>query len=83
MRLKRNIIIVPAEIPVILEAKVWFFTGDARKPVDSKAFLIYNGSIPFLLRKGERSSFSLSKTSLSAGVGFLKSKMLIDVSNKN
>ena len=82
MRLKRNIIIVPAGIPVVLEAKVWFFTGDARKPVDSKAFLIYNGSTPFLLHEGEKSSFSLSKTSLSADVDFLGSKMLIDVSNK-
>jgi hypothetical protein len=82
LRLGRNLVVIPADVPVTLEAKIWFFTGRVGDPVDSKNFLIYNGSAPFLLPQGGRYSFSLSQTSLNAGIEFLKSKLFVEVSSK-
>ena len=82
LRLSRNLVIIPANIPVILETTVWFFTEDVRNPVDNEKFIIYNGSSPFLLPQGGIYSYSLSQNSLNAGIEFLRSKLFVEVSNK-
>ncbi len=82
LRLDRNIVIVPAEVPVILEVQVWFFSEDPIYPIGSETFFIYNGSSPLRLSKGERYPFSLSQQSLNAGIEFLKSKLFVEVSDE-
>jgi len=81
LRLTRNLVVIPANIPVILETTVWFLTGEARNPVDNEKFIIYNGSSPFLLPQGGIYSCSLSQNSLSAGIEFLRSKLFVGASD--
>jgi len=82
LRINRNLVIVPARIPVILEAKVWFFTGEVGRLVESETFFIYNESSPFRLSQGDLHYYSLSRYSLNGGLEFLKSKLFVEVSNQ-
>jgi len=79
--LSRNLVIVPANVPVVLETKVWFFSSEAGRLIRSETFLIYNGSSPFRLSQGAVYSSSLSQRSLDWGLNFLKSKVFVEVSN--
>jgi len=82
LRLGRNFVIIPANIPVILETKVWFFTGLLGQPVQSETFFIYNESLPFQLSQGDVYSCSLSQYSLNGGLEFLKSELFVEVSDQ-
>ena len=82
LRLPQNIVIIPADVPVILEAKVWFLTGEFEYLVNSETFFIYNSSLPFQLPQGGIYSCSLSQYGLNGGLKFLKSKLFVDVSNQ-
>jgi len=80
--LNRNLVIIPANIPVILETKVWFFSGEAGRLIRSETFLIYNGSSPFWLSQGDIYSCSLSWHSLDWGLKLLKYRISVETSNR-
>jgi len=82
LRLSRDLVVVPANIPVVLEAKVWYFTGEVGRPIESETFLIYNESSPFHLSQGALYSCSLSRYGLDGGLEFLKSKVFVEVSDQ-
>jgi len=82
LRLGRKIVVIPANMPVVLETKVWYFTGGVGRFVESEVFFIYNGSSPFQLSQGELYRCSLSEYGLKGSLNFLKSKLLLEVSNQ-
>jgi len=71
--LNRSSVIIPANVPVVLETKVWFFTREAGRLIDYDTFPIYNGSSPFRLSQGDIYSCSLSWHSLKRGLDSLNS----------
>jgi len=72
----KNLIVIPANTPVTLEAQVWFFTRIPGRPIESESFFIYNESSDFLLSKGDFYTGSLSQHSLYWGLNFLKSEII-------
>jgi len=78
--LKRNIVIVPANEEVILEASLWFFLREQSR-IGKDVFRIYNGSSPFLLPQGSIATSQIAKHSLSRGLSFVEGKFA-DVSSE-
>jgi len=72
--LNRDQVIVPANMPVILEAKIWFFSRK-ESCIKNEVFHIYDGSSPFRLQQGSVRSIELPKYSLRRGLGFANSRL--------
>ena len=81
LNLKENLVIIPADTPVILETKVLFFSGEAGNLIGSETFFIRNGSSPFRLSQGNIYSSSLSWHSLDWGLKLLRFKT-VEISNQ-
>ncbi len=72
--LAKKIIAVPAGEPFILETELWFLSGEGgRTSVNKEIFYINNGSLPFLMGKGDFLSIQISHYSLERGVMYIES----------
>jgi len=78
--LSRQLVIVPANIPITLEAHIWFFSVEQRR-IERRVFPLYNGSSPFLLSQGSRSPAQISSYSLRGGLEYVESKF-VGISSK-
>jgi len=78
--LDRNLAIVPANTPVTLEAHVWFFSVERRR-IEKEVFHLYNGSSPFLLSQGDKTSSQISSYSLRGGMRYVESTF-VDISSQ-
>lgn len=81
--LNRKTIIVPANTPIDLEVKVWFFLKEiGRITVSSEIFYINNNSLPLILpQRGLLSSVKIPAYSLRKGLSHIES-VFADVSSK-
>jgi ABC-type antimicrobial peptide transport system permease subunit len=81
--LDRKTIIVPANTPLDLEVKVWFFLRETgRITVSSEIFYINNNSLPFIIpQRGLLSSIKIPAHSLRKGLLYIES-VFADVSSK-
>ncbi|MBS7615446.1 ABC transporter permease [Candidatus Bathyarchaeota archaeon] len=81
--LDSNTAIVPADVPVVLEAKIYYYSNDPTRiiPIDSDIFRIYNGSLPFLLHQGDVTSFQIAKYSLRRGIEYAE-RRYVDISSQ-
>jgi len=66
-------VIVPANIPVILEAQIWFFSREEYR-IEREIFHLYNGSSPFLLPQAGKAAIQMPSYSLRRGLDFVNSK---------
>ncbi len=75
--------IVPADTPVVLEAKIYYYSNDPSRiiPIDSDIFRIYNGSLPFLLPQGDVTSFKIATYSLRRGIEYAE-RRYVDISSQ-
>ena len=78
--LSRSLVIVPANVPVDLEANIWFFVWEQTR-IRQEVFTLRSGSSPFMLHQGSKESCQISSYSLRRGLEFVKSK-LTDVSSQ-
>ena len=67
-------VIVPANIPVILEAEIWFFSREKRG-IGKEILHLYNGSSAFLLSQGGIETIDLPSYSLRRGLDYVNSKL--------
>jgi len=67
-------IIVPANMPVILEAQIQYFSKEQSR-IGKEVFYIYDGSSPFLLPQGSTKYIELSEHSLRRSLDFVNSKL--------
>ena len=78
--LDREMVIVPANTPVVLEAHAWFFSREQRR-IEKEIFPLYNGSLPFTLSQGQTASSQISSYSLRGGMKHVESRF-VDVSSQ-
>jgi len=72
--LDRELVIIPANVPVVLEAHIWFFLKE-QAHIGREMFQLRNGSLPFLVPQGYRESCSLSSYSLERGLEVAESRL--------
>ena len=78
--LGREVVPVPADVPVILEARIWFFSRE-QSSVMKEMFQIRDGQLPFQIAQGGLKSSGLSEYSLRGGIDAVDTKLL-DVSSE-
>jgi len=71
--LNRELVIVPANAPVVLEAHIWFFLREQAR-IGRDVFRLYNGSSPFLLPQRHRVVCQTASYSLREGLDVVNSK---------
>jgi len=80
LRLDRNLAIIPADMPVIIEAHIFFFSKEQRR-IHKEDIILYNGSWPFNLPQGSRGSLQISDYSLRRGLDIADSRFT-DISSQ-
>ena len=73
LKLKRNLIIIPADMPVIIRAQIWVFSTVERR-IRKENIILYNGSLAFNLPQGFRRSLQISDYSLRRGLDITDAK---------
>jgi len=74
--LSRKMVIVPADMPFVLETKLWFLSTEQwRISVKNEVFTISNESLPFVMPQGEFLAIKISPYSLERGVEYINSIM--------
>ena len=74
LNLNQGQVIVPANTPIILEAKIVFFLK-LQARLGKEIFHLFNGSSPFLLPQGGFESINLPSYSLRRGLDYVNSKL--------
>jgi len=78
--LSRELVIVPADTPIVLEAEIWFFSREQAR-IGREIFRLYNGSRPFVLHQGFAETRQIASYSLRRGLDFANSR-IVDVSSQ-
>ena len=82
LRLDGNLVIVPADTPVIVKTEVYIFLK-SRKSATRKDIILYNGSVAFNLPQGAKSSILISDYTLRNGLDTVRSKFNETISQIN
>ena len=77
-----NLVIVPADTPVIVKTEVYIFLR-SRKGMIRKDIILYNGSVAFNLPQGAKSSILISDYTLRNGLDTVRSKFNETISQIN